>query len=249
MRKLDVTYDKQNLPKKLVQEIELIDLLNSFPHLVKPQVYKMKGVNAADIRMNHSDMSFSEYYEYLKGYSGIADVEVKAAKKNLLGKDRPLTVAVYDKAKRTIYSQEAVDAERVRALIASHYTLPRRRTVERTIRSIEDGEYQIDKELSLKTGERFERKRYRYLFLYSTGKKNDLKNCMLAYKLSRDEITEACRQKVWIQEKTKDGKVVNDDVEDPEALKDAKLAPRMVLKRFDIYFTFNNLYRVVLRKM
>jgi len=209
----------------------------------------MRGVNDADIRMNHSDMSFSEYYEYLKGYSGIADVEVKAAKKNLLGKNKPLTVTVYDKTKRAMYAQDAIEAERIRTLISSVYTLPRRRTVERTIRSIEDGEYQIDKELSLNSDERFERKRYRYLFLYSTGKKNDLKNCMLAYKLSRDEIAEACRQRVWIQEKTKDGKVVNDDVEDPETLKDARLAPRMVLKRFDIYFTFTNLHRVVLRKM
>ena len=248
MGKPEVIYDKKNIPKKLVQEIELIDLLNSFPHLAKPQAHKMKGRRSEDIRMSHSDVSFSEYYEYLKGYSGIADVEVKPEKKNLFGKDRPLTVTIYDKANRNIYSHDAISAEKVRALISTYFTLPRRGAVERTIRGIEDGEYQIDKDLSLKTDERFERKRYRYLFLYSNGKKSDIKNCMFAYRLSKDEIIEAWKQRVWVNERTSDGKVIGENVEDPDALKDAKIAPRMVLKRFDIFFTFTNLIRVVLKK-
>jgi hypothetical protein len=250
MSRPEVMYDKKNLPKKLVQEIELIDLLNSFPHLVKPQIHKIKGIGSTNIRMSHSDMSFSEYYEYLKGYSGIADVEVKPAKKSLLGKDKPLRLVIYDKKKRNIYSEGPIDSEKIKGLISRHYALARQTTVERVLRDVEDGEYQIDKNSS--TDERFERKRYRYLFLYSTGGKTDLKNCMLAYKLSKEEISEALKHRVWINEKRKGDEDVEDDAENgenQESSKKTKIAQRLVLKRFDIFFSLDNLHKIVFQKM
>lgn len=242
-------YDKQNLPKQLVEEIELFDFLNSFSHLAKPQTHRMKGVGSTKIRMSHSDMSFSEFYEYLKNYAGIADVEVKPAKKSRLGKGKPPRIIIYDKTERNIYAQDAVDSTEIKEVIAENYAVARQKSIKRIIRSIEDGKYRIDKDLSLKEDERFERKRYRYLFLYSNGKKTDLKNCMLAYKLSKDEIDEALKHKVLITEATRRNDVAENDDENQEESKKAKVYQRLVLKRYDICFTLNNLLRVVLKKV
>ncbi len=242
-------YDKHNLPKQLVQEVELFEFLNSFSHLAKPQAHRMKGVGSTRIRMSHSDMCFSEFYDYLKSYSGIADVEVKPAKKTRFGKNKPLTLIIYDQTLRPIYSQGTVDSTEIREVIAQNYAVARQKTVQRIIRSIEDGEYQVDKDSSSKKDERFERKRHRYLFLYSTGRKSDLKNCMLAYGLSKEEIAESLKHRVTVTEAARANKGVENDVENEGEWKKADIYHRLILKRFDISYTLRNLHKVVLRKV
>ena len=236
---------KSSLPRKIVKEIDLVSFLDSFPHLAKSQDYKIKGVDSTLIRMSHSGISFGEYYERLKSYSGIGDIEVRQARKRLFGAEDPLTVVIFDKTNRDIYRHEWLDSSRIRALISAYYTLANPKTVERIMRKILDGKYVIDRKLSMKNGERFERRKYRYIFLYSTGDKVDLKNCMLVYQLSKDDIIKALKCGVWVSGNGKG----EDSLEyegRSERIKD--LEKRLLLKRFDIYFTLKNLHKIVLKK-
>lgn len=231
---------KLSVPRKIVKEIDLASFLNSFPHLAKPQDYKVKGMDSTLIRMSHSGMSFGEYYERLKSYSGIGDIEVRSAKKRLFGAENPFTIIVYDKTDREIYRKWRLDSSRIRALIAAHYTLANPGTVEKIMRKIPDGEYTIDR-----NGKRYERRKYRYIFLYSTGDKVDLKNCMLMYQLSKEDIVKALKCGIWISERNR-GVVAAEEETISDRIKD--LEKRLLLKRFDIYFTLTNLHRIVLKK-
>ncbi len=233
-----------SLPKNIVKEIDLVSFLDSFPHLAKPQDYMMKGIDSTLIRMSHSGMSFGEYYERLKSYSGIGDIEIKPPRRKLFGTE-PLTVVIFDKTNRNVYREERLDSSRIRALISAYYTLANPKTVERVMRKIPNGQYVIDRKHSLRDGETFERRKYRYIFLYSTGEKVDLKNCMLVYQLSKDDIVKALKCGVWVSERGK-GDDSPEDETIMERLKDFE--KRLLLKRFDIYFTLKNLHKVVLRK-
>ncbi len=230
---------KSSIPRKIVKEIDLADFLNSFPRLAKPQEYMMKGMDSVLLRMSHSGMSFGEYYERLKSYSGIGDVEVKPARKRLFGTN-PLTVVLYDKTDRDMYRREWLHSSKIRALISAYYTLANPKTVERIMKKIPDGEYVLER-----NGERFDRRKYRYIFLYSTGEKVDLKNCMLVYQLSKEDIIKALKCGIWVSERNK-GVVADEDETISDRIKD--LEKRLLLKRFDIYFTLTNLHRIILKR-
>ena len=71
--------------------------------------------------------------------------------------------------------------------------------------------------------------------------------------MSKDEITEALKHKVWTSERRIEGAQVvengPENAENQEALKKTKIHQRLVLKRFDIFFTLDNLYRIVFEKV
>ncbi len=237
--------DRSSLPKSIVKEIDLFSFLDQFPHLAKTQDYRMKGVGSTLIRMSHSGMSFGQYYEHLKSYSGIADIEIKPARRRFFRPNEPFTITIFDKIQRDTYLQDRIDSANVKVVIEKFYGLANLKTVGKIIQSIPDGEYAIDKKYSLKKDERFERRKYRYLFLYSTGDKRDLKNCMLAYRLSSEEIVKALKCGVWVKEEPKE----EDIPEELNAWAGGKSPERrLVLKRFDIYYTLKDLRKIVLRK-
>lgn len=237
-------FTKPDVPKSIVKEIDLYSFLDQFPHLAKTQGYRMKGVASTLIRMSHKGMSFGEYYEHLKSYSGIVDVEIKVARKTLFRHD-PFTVTIFDKVHRDTYLKDRVDSSDIKGMIEEFYALANPRTVGKIVKSIPDGEYTIDRKYSSKEDERFERRKYRYLFLYSTGDKLDLKNCMLAYRLSTEEIVKALKCAVWVREEVKEEGMP----EELNAWAGGKGPERrLVLKRFDIYYTLKDLRKIVLRK-
>jgi len=236
---------KPNLPRSITKEIDLFSFLGQFPHLAKTQDYKMKGVGSTLIRMSHTGMSFGEYYEHLKCYSGIADVEIRPARKRFFRPNDPFTVIIFDKIHRDTYLEDRVDSSSIKVMIEKFYALANPKTVGKIIQSIPDGEYAIDRKYSLKEDERFERRKYRYLFLYSTGDKLDLKNCMLAYRLSSEEIVKALKCGVWVREEPKE-EDIPDDADVSGGAKSSE--KRLILNRFDIYYTLRDLRKIVLRK-
>lgn len=229
---------KQNLPQDLIREIDLFSFLYLFPHLTNPQARNVKEIDSPDLRLSHSSLTFAEYYKYLKNYYTIADVELQLPRKRRIAKDEPLTLTIYDKVRRRTYSQDELDASELRGLIREGYTIAKSSVVEKLLGAIEDGKYAKDTKLSLKQDEKFQRRRYRHLYLHSTGDENDLKKCMLAFKLSEKDIQTALKHRVYVRE-TGSG-------EAPE--KAGKLGNRLILKRFDVYFSLSNLIRVVYKK-
>ena len=229
---------KQNLPQDLIREIDLFSFLYLFPHLTNPQARNLKESDSSDLRLSHSNLTFTEYYEYLKSYAGIGDVEVRFPKRRLLTKDEPLTVTIYDKVRRRTYSQDELNASELRELIREGYTIARSSVVEKLLGAIEDGKYAEDKKLSHRWNKTFRRRRYRRLYLHSTGDENDLKKCMLAFRLNEDDIQTALKHQVYVRE-TGSGEAPG---------KAGKLGSRLILKRFDVYFSLSNLIRMVYKK-
>lgn len=189
-------------------------------------------------------MSVYEYYLYLKSYNGIADVEIGTLKRRLLRRDT-LLISIYDRVERSIYSAEQLQSSDLKEFIYEHYTIVGSGDRRNVVQKIRPGNYAKDKILSLRRDEKFQRRRFRSLFLCSNGAPEDLRECMTVYKLSKKEIEIALKHQTWVAEKALDDEAAEGNVSSGQAVADNRI---LILKRFDIYFSLSDLVRIVYAK-